>query len=214
MIADSLTCQDTIIYCTSADDEFKFSIQGAGDIYSFNQRCGDFLSNFNWEAETELLETDVNAFEQKFLNRVEDAGEITYRNSVGDEFTSSDDFKFEYEIGWNIKSLHQECYAGDSFDFPQPRCELECQSQQCLLKPLTDHNRSRRLQLAGSDIVEATYVDAQLPLRIPTEILNLEDSNVPDRLLQIYLNNYNMADTASPGPDRSVLVVEESVEED
>lgn len=63
MIADSLTCQDTIIYCTSADDEFKFSIQGAGDIYSFNQRCGDFLSNFNWDAETELLETDVNAYE-------------------------------------------------------------------------------------------------------------------------------------------------------
>ena len=28
MIADSMQCRDTIIYCKSADDEFKFSIQG------------------------------------------------------------------------------------------------------------------------------------------------------------------------------------------
>jgi len=55
MIADSMACDNTIIYCRSADDEFKFSIQGAGEIYSFNQKCGDFLKGFNWETETQLL---------------------------------------------------------------------------------------------------------------------------------------------------------------
>jgi hypothetical protein len=66
MIADSMQCRDTIIYCRSADDEFKFSIQGAGEIFTFNQRCGDFLSGFNWDTETRLLRTSIEDFKTKY----------------------------------------------------------------------------------------------------------------------------------------------------
>jgi hypothetical protein len=43
---------------------------------------------------------------------------------------------------------------------------------------------------AGPDIVLPTYRDASLPLDIPTEILNLQENNIPDKLLQAYLNNF------------------------
>ena len=67
-----------------------------------------------------------------------------------ESFKSDTDFTFTYEIGWNIKSMHEVCYAGDSFQFPKPTCGLECNSKQCLLEPLKDQNKKRVLQaLAG-----------------------------------------------------------------
>lgn len=97
----------------------------------------------------------------------------------------------------------------------RPTCELECQSEQCLLKPLEDQNRSRRLQslLAGTDIEEAQYETAQLPLRIPTEVLNLEEDSVPDRVLQLYLNNFRANSNPPSTAAIAETVVEETVEE-
>jgi len=37
--------------------------------------------------------------------------------------------------------------------------------------------------LAGGDVSEDIYINQALPITIPTKILNLIDSNVPDRLL-------------------------------
>lgn len=49
------------------------------------------------------------------------------------------------------------------------------------------------------------------PIKIPTTILNLEENNIPDNLLQVYLNNYRMTSASNENP--SVLVVEETIEE-
>jgi hypothetical protein len=65
-------------------------------------------------------------------------------------------------------------------------------------------------ELAGPDVSAASYIQSSLPITIPTEQLNLEETNVPDRLLQAYLNNYRMP-SASGGGLRNV--VEENVEE-
>jgi hypothetical protein len=43
MIADSMTCRDTVIYCSSAEEEFQFSVSGSGEIFSFIKRSGDFV---------------------------------------------------------------------------------------------------------------------------------------------------------------------------
>jgi 16S rRNA A1518/A1519 N6-dimethyltransferase RsmA/KsgA/DIM1 with predicted DNA glycosylase/AP lyase activity len=67
-----------------------------------------------------------------------------------------------------------------------------------LLKPLDKQNRDiRRLQvvegaLAGPDLEEDQFIIGNLPMDIPTEIINLQDNNIPPKLLQAYLNNNNM----------------------
>lgn len=58
MIADSMVCENTIIYCTEVSEELKFSVQGAGEIFSFDQKCSDFLKGFNWEQETKDLQSN------------------------------------------------------------------------------------------------------------------------------------------------------------
>lgn len=68
MIADSMKCENTIIYCKSASDEFKFSISGSGDIFHFHQRCDKFLKNFNWETETKLLDETPTEFQRKYTD--------------------------------------------------------------------------------------------------------------------------------------------------
>jgi hypothetical protein len=59
MIADSMTCQNLAIFCSSADDDFNFQVQGAGEIYRFNKKCSEFIPEFNFETETALLRSDV-----------------------------------------------------------------------------------------------------------------------------------------------------------
>jgi len=47
-------------------------------------------------------------------------------------------------------------------------------SKQCLLEPLKDQNKKRVLQaLAGTDIEESSYISDVLPMKIPTQTLNL-----------------------------------------
>jgi len=45
--------------------------------------------------------------------------------------------------------------------------------------------------MAGPDLELPSTVGATLPLKIPSTQLNLLENNVPERLLQIYLENYN-----------------------
>jgi hypothetical protein len=65
--------------------------------------------------------------------------------------------------------------------------------------------------LAGPDIVEDEYTTDPLPLDIPTEILNLSENNVPDKLLEAYLNNYRI--TNAPNTLISENTIEETIEE-
>ena len=56
MIADSMTCSNTIFYCSRACDTVKFAVQGSGEIFSFNDiKCSDFMPDFDWEQEAALL---------------------------------------------------------------------------------------------------------------------------------------------------------------
>lgn len=149
MIADSLYCQDTIVYCTKADDEFQFSIKGAGEIFTFNQPCSDFIKDFDWEKETQLLQNGLNGpaeFENKHSKVSKTVVNFEYENAMGQKFTGSDDFEFEYTFGWNIRSNEPLCYSSDSFHYPQPTCDLYCDSEQCQLQPLTPPDRKRQLQ--------------------------------------------------------------------
>lgn len=121
--------------------------------------------------------------------------EVKFTDSQGNEHSTNEDFKFSYSIGWMFVSNYPKCYQGTTLKMFKPNCELECGSEQCLLEVLEDHNNKRMLQPnAGPDVLDDVYLQPEslLPIRIPTETINLADSNVPDRLLQAYLNNYNM----------------------
>lgn len=129
MIADSMACQDTIIYCQDPLAEFKFQVAGSGEIYYFNRRCSDFLTGFNWDTERELLKNSVNQFEQKWKDKVNKISQLTYLDSKGNEYSNPDDFQFEYTIDWNIRSNEPRCFQGDTFKYPVPKCSLQCKSK-------------------------------------------------------------------------------------
>jgi hypothetical protein len=76
--------------------------------------------------------------------------------------------------------------------------------------------------MSGPDVRPPSYIKATLPLKIPTEQLDLEDNNIPDRLLQAYLNNYKIPiksatiggiDDGSGGMNRVLNLVDESYEQ-
>jgi hypothetical protein len=77
--------------------------------------------------------------------------------------------------------------------------------------------------MSGTDLILPSFLEADLspsrlelvdPIKIPTTILNLEENNIPDKLLQIYLNNYRMTSASNSDPsEKSLLVVEETIEE-
>lgn len=46
--------------------------------------------------------------------------------------------------------------------------------------------------MAGADVREDKFLQAALPIIIPTANLELPADNVPDRVLQAYLKNYVM----------------------
>ena len=204
MIADSMVCQNTSVYCLDPNEEFTFALQGAGEVYSFKKTCGDFMkaNEFDFVSQTELLQQDSAKFEQSWpKGQVYPVGPVTYTNAQGQSFTSAVDFGFSYEIGWHVKSCAPMCYAGDSFAYQPPNCQLQCASEQCNLEHLAPPNHRRMLQttnsnqnlgneLAGDDITDDVFLDQPLPLAIPTLQLSLEDANISDALLQTYLDSY------------------------
>jgi len=63
--------------------------------------------------------------------------------------------------------------------------------------------------MAGPDVSLPSSINAALPLSIPSRRLNLAEYNVPERLLQIFLANYQRN-----APDaRRQNVIEGNVEE-
>jgi len=69
MIADGLTCEDTVVYCSSADQDMKMHIVGAGEIFTLNRKCKDFFADdFDWDKEQKLLEDDTTAFATKYAD--------------------------------------------------------------------------------------------------------------------------------------------------
>jgi len=99
---------------------------------------------------------------------------------------------------------------------PTPVCDFLCNSTECLLKgPAAPNEDNRRMlgvaadgrpdvseatpgefnkrflqKLAGNDVVSPEYINT-LPLKIPTRHLNPAQYIVPQKLLQIFLSNYN-----------------------
>jgi hypothetical protein len=110
MIADSMECTDTDVYCTSADQMMKMHIVGAGEIFTLNRNCKDFFAkNFNWEAEQKRLEQDTTAFSGKFSDGNQqpkefDISEVTFTDSQDNEYKTSEGFSFKYTIGWMFSS--------------------------------------------------------------------------------------------------------------
>lgn len=53
-------------------------------------------------------------------------------------------------------------------------------------------------------------------MKIPTQTLNLQEDNVPERLLQLYLNNYKIPSRkeSDTTPDKITNVVETNIEEE
>lgn len=43
MIADSMQCKDTVVYCTSSSQDMQIQIVGSGQIFSLNRKCKDFF---------------------------------------------------------------------------------------------------------------------------------------------------------------------------
>jgi len=152
MIADSIQCVDTVIYCTDPEDSIKMHINGAGEIFSLDRKCKDFFQqNFDWNAEQKRLEDDTT----EFANLYSDANgkpkeftisEVKFKDSLGNEYSSNEDFKFSYTVGWRFISNYPKCYTGTSLKIFKPQCQLQCGSEQCLLKPLADPNSKRMLQ--------------------------------------------------------------------
>ena len=75
-------------------------------MYRIDQTCEEFLkgSGFDWEFENKALFNDVRTFEQTWTKSPTEVGEITYFDSGDRKYTSKEDFKFSYEIGWNIRT--------------------------------------------------------------------------------------------------------------
>lgn len=217
MIADSVTCKDTYIYCTDPEDSMKMKINGAGEIFTFDTKCKDlFQGSFNWADEQKRLEDDTTEFANLYSDANGNPKEftipsVTFKDHFDNEYTTEEDFKFSYTIGWRFISNYPKCYQGTSLKIFKPDCSLECGSEQCLLKPLSSPNDKRMLQapppLGGPDVSEAEYRTPKtiLPMSIPTTIVNLEENNVPERLLQLYLKNY-VAPTTPAEPAGNVLM--------
>lgn len=69
--------------------------------------------------------------------------------------------------------------------------------------------------MAGPDITPVVFRPSpnDLPLTIPTETLNIEEHNIPERLLQVYLRNYRNPTQGSANTLLEDSVVEDTVEE-
>lgn len=118
--------------------------------------------------------------------------EVTLTNRFGVKMTTDSDFDLTYTFGWRFHSKQPECFAGDTLRISQPSCQFQCDSQQCLLDPASK-----------------SYVVANLPLQIPTKVLSLNEENVPQRLLDVFIKNTEGSGKAV----RNVLAVEEVQEE-
>lgn len=127
---------------------------------------------------------------------------MTFTNKQRNNVQSEGEFEFAYSLGWRFASNEPTCFAGDYLKIVEPTCGLQCTTSQCLLESLKEPNQDNRRMLqtdnmAGPDVAPESYVQATLPLDIPTTKLNLNDYNVPERLLQIFLTNYQTRDTDS-----------------
>ena len=201
-VADTVVCKDYVAHCTGPDDKITLAIQGAGDIFYLDQKCSDFFAaDEDWVKLQSLLIQDVNAFNEQFQEPTTGKqkefkiSEVTLRNKFGTLVTSTGVFDFTYSIGWKFSSKEPRCFAGDYLKISNPTCDLQCGSSQCLLESLKEPNKEKRRMLqadnmAGPDVSPPSYVSSQLPLAIPSKKLNLEEYNVPERLLQIFLSNY------------------------
>lgn len=87
MIADSMSCSNTVIYCRKATDMVSFAVHGAGEIFNINKECKDIIPDFDSfptipipggdDDDTKssslldyakwLIDTDYNEFNKQFL---------------------------------------------------------------------------------------------------------------------------------------------------
>lgn len=139
------------------------------------------------------------------------------RNKFGTQITSSGVFDFTYSIGWKFDSKEPRCFAGDYLKITKPTCELQCGSSQCLLESLKEPNKDKRMlqqdNMAGPDVSPPSSIASALPLTIPSRRLNLSEYNVPERLLQIFLSNYQRNSDATRNQNTISGDVEEGVAE-
>ena len=60
MIADSMICEDTVVYCTGADEIMRMHIVGSGEVFNLDRKCSEFFArDFNWAEEQKKLEKDT-----------------------------------------------------------------------------------------------------------------------------------------------------------
>lgn len=68
-VADTVACDDFYVYCTDVGQKLSVTIQGAGEILTIDQTCGEFMSqaaNFNWGNAEDLLMSDYSAFSTQY----------------------------------------------------------------------------------------------------------------------------------------------------
>jgi hypothetical protein len=46
-VADTVVCKDYFIYCTDKSDRVSLKIKGAGEIWSIDENCEDFLAKYS-----------------------------------------------------------------------------------------------------------------------------------------------------------------------
>ena len=64
MIADAMTCSNVGVWCKDENEDFTFTVHGAGELFTFRGRCGDFMKDnaFDFAANTALLHSGTQAF--------------------------------------------------------------------------------------------------------------------------------------------------------
>lgn len=59
-VADTVTCNDYVVFCFSPQDRITLSVQGKGNSYLVDQTCGEFLTGErDWNQVQAMLENDV-----------------------------------------------------------------------------------------------------------------------------------------------------------
>jgi hypothetical protein len=162
-IADTVTCDDYIVYCWSPNDRITLSVMGKGNSYLVDQTCGEFFAGERvWSEVQSMLENDI----QKFVGEFEESPgkmkerrmpKVSYENKFRVRLSSETMFDFSYSFGWRFNSKCPECFVGDQMKLTQGKCALECAGDDCLLE---------------SSEIGSPKVDASnLPFKIPTKEL-------------------------------------------
>jgi hypothetical protein len=164
-VADQIQFQDLVVYCTEPADKINLKIQGAGDIFSIDTTCGEFMAGaspngqqFNWAASQELLRTRSasglanfsTSFNTGTARRKFTMTNVQVKNPKYDATTMRDWFEFEYEIGHMLHSEEKKCYQGVHMGAGIPSASLHCHGRECFLESPAAPNTHKRM-LGGAE---------------------------------------------------------------